>query len=122
MTRFAAAALLCVAVACGGEKKSTIEPTHRGVYIGGNQLNSFTACGDTKLYWVVGKASFGLQSRYQQLVRRPFQPIYVEFLAEVVPMGNQYPMEGHTGNIRVDTVLEARTIVPRTCKMPSPGE
>ena len=121
--RFVAAALVCVAVACGGEeKKNAIEPTHRGVYIGGNQLNSFTSCGDTKLYWVVGKASFGLQSRYQQLVRRPFQPIYVEFLAAVVPPGNQAPMEAHNGNIRVDTVLEARITVPRTCKLPATDE
>jgi hypothetical protein len=56
------------------------------------------------------------------LARRPFQPIYVELTAEVLPRGNQVPMEGHNGNIRVDTVLEARTVVPRTCKLPMPEE
>ena len=123
MRRAATAALLCLAVACRSqEKKDAIAPTHRGYYLAGNQLNSFTACGGEKMYWVVGNASFGLQSRYRQLVRRPFQPIYVELVAEIVPLGNQAPMEAHEGNIRVDTVLEARTIIPRTCKLPSPDE
>jgi len=119
------AAFLFVATlgaACAGEKAPAIEPTHRGVYLAGNQLNSFTPCGEQKLYWVEGKASFGLQARYRELARRPFQPIYVELTAEVLPPGNQYPMEGHSGNIRVDTVLEARTVVPRTCKLPVPEE
>jgi len=121
--RLAAAALLCAAVACRSkEKENAIQPTHRGFYLAGNQLNSFTACGDQKMYWVVGKASFGLQSRYRELARRPFQPVYVELLAEIVPLGNQAPMEAHEGNIRVDTVLEARTIIPRTCKLPTPDE
>lgn len=107
-----------LAASCQREKAPGIEPSHRGIYVGGNQLNSFTACGEQKLYWVEGKASFGLQARYRELARRPFQPIYVELKAEVPARGSQAPMEAHEGYIRVDTVLEARTIVPRTCKLP----
>jgi hypothetical protein len=121
--RSVTAALLFAAVSCrSDEKKDVTQPTHRGVYIAGNQLNSLTICDGRKIYWVVGRASFGLQARYQQLTRRPFQPIYVELLAEVVPPGNQALMEAHDGNIRVDTVLEARTTVPRTCKLPATDE
>ena len=94
--RFTAAARLALVVqACGGEKST---------------------------YWVEGKASFGLQASYREMARRPFQPIYVALLAQVQPPRNQALRVGHTGNIRVDSVLTARTAVPATCKIPAPDE
>jgi len=69
------------------------------------------------MYWVVGRASFVLQSQYRQMAHRPFQPLYIEIRGEVAPAGGQAPMEGHTGNIRVDTVLRAQTIMPVDCKV-----
>lgn len=118
MRRLVFVAAVLAACSAAGEAKPGIEPSHRGVYLGGNQLNSFVACGDKKMYWVEGKASFALGARYRELVRRPFQPIYVEFTAETLAYNGRMSMEGHTGYIRVDSVLEARTIIPRTCKLP----
>ena len=121
--RLAAIAALALLVQSCGEKKPEIEPSHRGVYFAaGADVNSFTPCGEQSMYWVEGKASFGLQARYREITRRPFQPIYVELLAEVQSRSNQALREGHTGNIRVDSVLTARTVVPATCKLPAPEE
>ena len=103
--------------ACGGSKQAEVQPTHRGRYVGGDQLNTFAPCGEKQMYWVVGRASFVLQSQYRQMAHRPFQPLYIEIRGEVAPAGGQAPMEGHTGNIRVDTVLRAQTIMPVDCKV-----
>jgi len=103
--------------ACEGSRQPEVQPTHRGRYVGGDQLNTFAPCGEKQMYWVVGRASFVLQSQYRQMAHRPFQPLYIEIRGEVAPAGGQAPMEGHTGNIRVDTVLRAQTIMPVDCKV-----
>lgn len=72
------------------------------------------------MYWVEGRAQSALQTRYSALARRPFQPVYVEIKAQVLPRGSQAPMEGHDGAIRIDTVLTATTQVPLECR-PKPG-
>ncbi len=92
------------------------QPTHRGVYIGGRDMNSFLPCGVDSLYWVEGGAKPALQASYVRIARRPLQPIYVELKAQVLPRGNQAPMEGHVGSIRVDTVLTATNQVPLECR------
>lgn len=79
-------------------------------------MNSFIPCGSDSIYWVEGRAKAALQSRYSQLAHRPFQNVYVELMAQVMPRGNQMPMEGHSGNIRIDTVLTATTQVPVECR------
>ena len=118
-----AAALLCALIVTGCQREAErVQPTHRGFYLGGNQLNTFTPCGEANLYWVVGRASFGLQSRYRVLARRPFQPIYVELIAARADMGNQAPMHAHEGNIRVDSVLRAQLGAPSDCKVVVPDE
>jgi hypothetical protein len=115
--RHGAASAIAAALALSACKiAAKPQPTHRGVYTGGNQLNTFIPCGEDKMYWVEGKAKSALQSRYAEKARRPFQPIYVELKAQIVPPGNQAPMEGHEGSIRVDTVLTATSQVPLECR------
>ncbi|HEU4993845.1 MAG TPA: hypothetical protein VFT29_03465 [Gemmatimonadaceae bacterium] len=63
MRRLVFVAAPLAACSGAGEAKRGIEPSHRGVYLGGSQLNSFMACGDKKMYWVEGKASFGQRAR-----------------------------------------------------------
>lgn len=125
LTRVAAVAV-CVAVAAGACKiEQKPQPTHRGVYLGkpggagsvpGSEMNSFIPCGSDTIYWVEGPAKSALQSRYSTLARRPFQSVYVELKAQVLPRGNAAPMEGHQATIRIDTVLTATTQVPVECR------
>jgi hypothetical protein len=112
-----AACVLAAALALSGCKiKEKPQPTHRGVYSSSQSLNTFIPCGEDKLYWVEGKAKSSLQTRYGELTRRPFQPIYIEIKAQVMPRTTAAPMEGHEGSIRVDTVLTATTQVPLECR------
>ncbi|HMC57117.1 MAG TPA: hypothetical protein VKH19_18200 [Gemmatimonadaceae bacterium] len=92
------------------------QPSHRGIYTGGAQANYFIPCGENKMYWVAGKAKDALQSSYAEKARRQFQPIYVEVKAQVVPPGDQAPMEGTDGYLRIDTVLTATSQVPLECR------
>ena len=118
MRRVVLASVLLSVLACA--KAPAVQPTHRGLFLGSNSLSSFTPCGEAKLWWVEGPASFGLQSRYRVLARRPFQPIYVELLAQYQPRSNRMPMEGHDGYLRVDSVLRAQLGVPADCKLVAP--
>lgn len=115
MIRYRVLLSVCLVLGCKEEPKYI--PTHKGLFVYGNQLNSFTPCNEDRMYWVEGRAAKQIQARHGTMTRRPFQPIYVEIQGRVLPPSNQYPMEAHDGSIRIDTVLTAQIIRPKDCKI-----
>jgi hypothetical protein len=110
------ASLLMLLIGCGGGGEK-LQPTHRGVYSGG-QLRMFVLCGESKMLDLAGKAQSSIETRHADMVSQPNQPVYLEVRGEVLP-----PPEGagedQRGSIRVDTVLSIARKVPSTCALAS---
>ncbi|HJQ20067.1 MAG TPA: hypothetical protein VJ867_06945 [Gemmatimonadaceae bacterium] len=116
---------MTIAVIDGCKIEEKPRPSLRGVYLGvaggvgsvpGSELNSFIPCGSDSIYWVEGRGKSGLQTRYGQIAHRQFQPVYVEANGAVSPPNGQAVMEGHSGNMRIDTVFTVTTQVPVECR------
>jgi len=111
----AASAVLAALALSGCKIAAKPQPSHRGIYMGG-QLRYFIPCGENRMYGVEGKAKDALERSYGEKARGQLRPVYVELKAEVLPPGDQAPLEGTEGYIRVDTVLTATSQVPLECR------
>ena len=111
-------AVAALAIACA---KDGPEPTHRGTYrggYGGQQLNTFTPCGDTAMLWVVADTvTFEkLRKAHAAMTRSPFQPVYIEIRGDTVSKDpSQYIDPMYTGVLRIDTVLTLAGRAPGGC-------
>ncbi len=106
-----------LAMACAAEGP---EPTHRGTYVGGyggQQLNAFTACGDTAMFWVEGDTVTveKLRKAHDTMTQSVFQPVYIEIRGDTVPKDEQYLDPMYTGILHIDTVLTLSGRAPMKC-------
>lgn len=110
------ASLFILLIGCGGGGDKP-QPTHRGLYTGG-QYRFFTLCGESKMLDLAGKAQSVVETRHAEMVSQPNQPVYLEIKGEVVPPPEP-ASEDQKSSIRVDTVLTVSLKVPSTCSLPS---
>ncbi len=52
--------------------------TFRGLLRLGHETHSFSPCGEKKEYWVVDRTNGDLADLYEELTRKPYEPIFVE--------------------------------------------
>jgi hypothetical protein len=110
------ASLFILLIGCGSAAE-TLQPTHRGLYSGG-QFRMFVLCGESKMLDLSGKAQSYIETRHADMVSQPNQPVYLEIRGEVIPRP-EGAAEEQRGSIRVDTVLSIASKVPSTCALAS---
>ena len=96
------------------------EPTHRGIYLGGEgaqELNMFTPCGDTAMLWVEGdpRTIERLRKAHASMTTSPFRPIYIELQGRSIPVGNAGLDRMYSGILHVDSVLTQSARAPMSC-------
>ncbi len=86
---------------------------YEGFYTWGFEVSGFQPCGSTESWWVTGG---DLQSRYDEVATRAYEPVYVEVTAEVGPEGKFGHLGASSREVEVKEVLEMRAARATDCR------
>ena len=95
-------------------------PQFQGYYTWGHEVESFTPCGSTESFWVMGDPAMLQQLRekaatHSQAQGQPYQPIYVEASGAVEPKPSDGFAADYDGVYRFTEVHTVSESAPSDC-------
>lgn len=88
--------------------------TYEGIYVYGQELNSFTPCTEEGEWWV-DPGNTDLVERYQSLTENTQAIIFVRLQGDPGPAGEYGPDGSYNREFRVEEVLEVRYATSEDC-------
>jgi len=79
----------------------------RGSLVYGHESREFTPCGEEKSYWVQDGTEGDVPEVYQALAARPYQPLFAEVLALIIPESGPGFAAEYEAQVRVTRLFRA---------------
>ncbi|WP_406609355.1 hypothetical protein [Agarivorans sp. JK6] len=119
MIKLSATAMLIGSVlsltACGEKPK-----VYSGRFIFGHEVREFIPCGRSALWWQADQDLVAdLIEFYQLNTTEPYQAIYVQAEAKLLPAATDGYAQDYPAVLRLDKILDWQQAVPDSCNAPS---
>ncbi|HHE72060.1 MAG TPA: hypothetical protein ENL34_07270 [Chloroflexi bacterium] len=109
-----------VMISLGAIGRSLESGTWEGFFTAGRTGRVFRPCGSRMAWWVqnppFGDAADELDRRYQAIVSRPYEPVYVRIRGQASRKGQYGPLGSYQRVLYVEEVLEIREQREGDCK------
>lgn len=93
---------------------------YSGRFIFGHEVREFIPCGRSALWWQADKELVAdLLEFYQLNTVKPYQAIYVQAEAKLLPAASKGFAQDYPAVLRLDKILDWQLTVPVSCHAPS---
>ncbi len=103
--------VLCALVWGSCKEQNQKEKVFKGYVIWEKDYTTFTSCETRKTYWLDDKTN-EIESKYKDLAKEPYQEIYFELKADLLPPSTIGVSSGFDNIIQVKTVVDAKEKAP----------
>ena len=88
-----------------------------GHYIWGHEENSFQACGDQNVYWVVSsdEQMKNIAKQYEKTTNKPYEEVYFQFKGHFLGKATDGFATQYDGQIFVEKLIEMKKKTSQDC-------
>ena len=89
-----------------------------GHYIWGHEENSFQACGDQQVYWVVSsdERMKNLAKQYEQMTTQPYEEVYFQFRGHYLDKATDGFAAQYHGQVFVEKLIDMKKKTSQDCR------
>lgn len=114
--------VLCAVLLLGCKTgNKTSEKVFKGYILLDGEYTTFTDCATGREYWVEDKSG-SIAAKYNEVAKKPFQPVYFEFTADLLPPATSGPASAYDNIMAVNEVKKYAAGAPDAACKPAEGD